>query len=200
MLYLLVGVLALLLVIVRIVIGVCFKQYKKSKISTLVILGSGGHTAEMLQLTRTLDGDKYSPRTYVHADTDVFSADHAARQDPDGALASVPRAREVGQSWISTTWTTAAATLRSCLLLAKVRPDLILCNGPGTCVPFCLLSWLGNKAGLSGTKIVFVESICRVETLSLSGRILLRFADETLVQWPELADKYKGVTYVARFT
>ena len=42
---------------------------------------------------------------------------------------------------------------------------------------------------LVSTKIVFVESVCRVESLSLTGKILLhaRIADDIHVQWKQLA-------------
>jgi UDP-N-acetylglucosamine:LPS N-acetylglucosamine transferase len=42
--------------------------------------------------------------------------------------------------------------------------------------------------------------MCRVTTLSLSARIAARFADQVLVQWPELAEKYPQTKYIARFT
>ena len=84
--------------------------------------------------------------------------------------------------------------------------DLLLVNGPGTCVPVVLVVWALNLAKcLAGipanrrAKIIFVESICRVKTLSLTGKILLRFADHVLVQWPDLAVKYPSVKYIDRF-
>lgn len=39
---------------------------------------------------------------------------------------------------------------------------------------------------LTDTKIVFVESICRVNSLSLSGRIMIRLAHYFFVQWQDL--------------
>jgi hypothetical protein len=39
-----------------------------------------------------------------------------------------------------------------------------------------------------------------VKTLSLSGKILLLFADVILVQWPKLQDCYKRTTYIGRLT
>ena len=78
-----------------------------------------------------------------------------------------------------------------------------LVNGPGTCIPVCLSAWLFNKLLLKSShssKIVYVESICRVSTLSLSAKILVHFADDILVQWPELAAKYPKSKYIARFT
>lgn len=47
-------------------------------------------------------------------------------------------------------------------------------------------------------KIVFVESICRVETLSLSGKILRFLPVEILVQWPQLTEIYPKTQYIGR--
>lgn len=46
-------------------------------------------------------------------------------------------------------------------------------------------------------KIVFFESICRVKTLSLSGKILyyMNIADLIMVQWQELKMIYPKVEY-----
>lgn len=42
-------------------------------VKTLVVLGSGGHTVEMLKMVAALDPKKYNPRIYVMADTDKIS-------------------------------------------------------------------------------------------------------------------------------
>lgn len=45
-------------------------------------------------------------------------------------------------------------------------------------------------------KIAFIESIARVHSLSLSGKLLYPIADRFLVQWEELERKYKRAKYV----
>ena len=42
-------------------------------VSTMIVLGSGGHTTEILRLASILHKDVYRPRTYVIADTDARS-------------------------------------------------------------------------------------------------------------------------------
>uniref|UniRef100_A0A8C6Z2H3 UDP-N-acetylglucosamine transferase subunit ALG14 n=1 Tax=Nothoprocta perdicaria TaxID=30464 RepID=A0A8C6Z2H3_NOTPE len=74
----------------------------------------------------------------------------------------------------------------------------ILCNGPGTCVPVCICALLLGLLGLKRAIIVYVESICRVETLSLSGKILYYFSDYFIVQWPALKEKYPKSVYLGR--
>lgn len=48
-----------------------------------------------------------------------------------------------------------------------------------------------------GIKCVFIESLARVESLSLTGKIVyyLRLCDYFLVQWPSLAQSYSRAMY-----
>lgn len=71
----------------------------------------------------------------------------------------------------------------------KSRPDLLLVNGPGTCLPVCLSALALRFFGLLDTRVVFVESVCRVTSLSLTGRMLYYLADQVQVQWPELKQR-----------
>ena len=176
-------------------------NHDPSTIPTMIVLGSGGHTCEMLKLASALDKEKYAPRTFVVAGSDSFSQQKAAEFDPKAEVVIVPRSREVGQSWLTTVFTTIYASAASFNVLLTHKPRLVLCNGPGTCVPICAIAWLNSRVlrVSSAVKIVFVESVCRVTTMSLSGRILMWFADAVFVQWPELAEKYRGSKYIARF-
>uniref|UniRef100_A0A8D1J796 UDP-N-acetylglucosamine transferase subunit ALG14 n=1 Tax=Sus scrofa TaxID=9823 RepID=A0A8D1J796_PIG len=74
----------------------------------------------------------------------------------------------------------------------------VLCNGPGTCVPICVSALLLGILGIKKVIIVYVESICRVEHLSLSGKILFHLSDYFIVQWPALKEKYPKSVYLGR--
>ncbi|KAH8387411.1 hypothetical protein KR093_006929 [Drosophila rubida] len=166
---------------------------------TYVILGSGGHTAEMCKINQALlqpsNCSKYQPVRYIVANSDVTSQRQLCAALPttqDSDFIHVPRSRSVGQSWLSTIFSTLWALLWSCWLVWRDKPQLVLCNGPGTCVPFCYAAYMWRLLGRlpANSKIVFVESYCRVETLSLSGRLLLPLADMFVVHWPALANRY----------
>ena len=190
---------------------------------TLVVLGSGGHTAEMFALLRALPPSRYAPRVYVLADTDTTSAvkvdaheaaigarlaqdetvdDAALELLSDHALVRVPRSREVGQSFVTSAFTTARATIHAVGLVWREAPDVVVTNGPGTCLPICLAAFasrvLGRRANASA--VVYVESVCRVRRLSLTGEILyrLRIADALFVQWEGLLAKYPRAKYAGR--
>lgn len=193
-----------------------------------LILGSGGHTTEMAKIYRILLLNSESirsylehhPKRYLVANTDTTSeirfqkyiedVDHNEfimnvkdREVGKGStIIRIPRSREVNQSWFTTILTTLYSFLWSIWLVYKQRPQLILCNGPGTCVPICLAVFLWRLVGLlnsRSTKIIYIESFCRVQTLSLSGRILLPIVDLFIVQWETLAKRYSSKKQVKYF-
>lgn len=184
--------------------------------SLLVVLGSGGHTAEML----TLVGDvlpHFTPGgriSYVAGASDHHSLSkakdlHSAGDDIQRSSSgqgiyvsyiSLPRAREVGQSWSSSVGTSVITSAAALKLLWRERPHVILCNGPGTCavvgaVAFSLrLLWPYRFAN----RVIYVESFARVETLSLSGKIMYLFSDRFVVQWQQLASKWPRSEHYGR--
>ncbi|KAL4930649.1 glycosyltransferase family protein [Aspergillus undulatus] len=209
---------------------------RHTPIHLLVVLGSGGHTAEMLSMLRRmqLDPTRYTYRTYIVSSGDNFSVTKAIEfeaalldrgaEPASYAIVTVPRARHVHQSYLTAPYTTILS-FWSCLLalcglhpdqqqqkpqaqLPSPYPDIILTNGPATAVCVILAAKLlrlshwcmvnsfpirmrikASRAGQFRLRTVFVESWARVKTLSLSGKILLPFADRFLVQWPALEGK-----------
>ena len=192
---------------------------RTSPCRTLIVMGSGGHTAEMLRLLGGMSLENYAPRVYVIAECDKmsmekvkkFESDVEARQKDSSqqqiasrlfSVRQVPRARQVMQSYVTSVFSTLIAIAYSLPIVVNSWPDLVLCNGPGTCIPVCFWSYLTKllSFGLKDVKIVYVESICRVEKLSLSGMLLyyLFMSDNVFVQWPQLKEKYPRTRYIGR--
>ncbi|HKB50520.1 MAG TPA: PssD/Cps14F family polysaccharide biosynthesis glycosyltransferase [Solirubrobacterales bacterium] len=73
--------------------------------------------------------------------------------------------------------------------LRRERPDAILSTGAGLAVPFFVIG------KLLGIRLVYVESVTRTETISLSGRLVYRLADRFFVQWPQAAERLRRATY-----
>lgn len=166
---------------------------------TMIILGSGGHTGEMIRILEHLSFKDYSPRIYVRAETDKMSMEKIKRleeNNTDYKIVKIQRSREIHQSYYTSIYTTIYATLESIPLLWRECPDLLLCNGPGTCVPLCLIAFLFKTFYIAKTTIVFIESFCRVKTLSLTGKILYYLADYVIVQWSYLNKVYKKTHYL----
>nr|XP_033771825.1 UDP-N-acetylglucosamine transferase subunit ALG14 homolog isoform X1 [Geotrypetes seraphini] len=182
------------------------KPGKMGPLSVVAVAGSGGHTTEILRLLGSLS-QSYSPMHYIVADSDKMSEDKICLFERSRAKQSskfeyfihrIPRSREVQQSWSSSVLTTLHSVLYSLPLTFRLKPDLVLCNGPGTCVPVCASAVLLGILAIKKVIIVYVESICRVETLSFSGWILYYFSDYFIVQWPVLKEKYPKSVYLGR--
>lgn len=176
------------------------KQHHPAK--TMIVLGSGGHTTEMMAIVRELDQRWYWPRIYVLAASDTNSEAKIDDVEPNRStieIFRIFRSRSVHQSYISSVFTTIRSTIDSVPLVYKTRPELILCNGPGTCVPICIVAFLFKIFYINGNcRIVFVESFCRVRTVSLTGRILKWIVDLFVVQWPQLQEYSANTQYVGR--
>ncbi|CAN6461267.1 unnamed protein product [Victoria cruziana] len=165
----------------------------------------------MMNLLSVLEIDKFSPRSYVAAATDKMSLQkakvfeqslaHGASTGNTTSTANfmqIYRSREVGQSYVTSVGTTLIATVHALWLILKIRPQVVLCNGPGTCIPLCVAAFLFKAVGIRWSFIFYVESIARVNKLSLSGLILykLHLADQLFVQWPKLQKAYPRAQYV----
>ncbi|KAB2012416.1 hypothetical protein ES319_D09G089000v1 [Gossypium barbadense] len=177
-------------------------------LSTLIVLGSG-HTAEMINLLLVLRKERFTPRFYIAAATDNMSlqkarvlenslADSSETKGLSAEFMQIYRSREVGQSYVTSVWTTLVAMAHALWLMIKIRPQVVLCNGPGTCIPLCVIAFFIKVIGIRRSSIFYVESIARVKRLSLSGLLLykLRIADQFFVQWPQLQRKYPRAHYV----
>ena len=150
----------------------------------MVVFGSGGHTTEMLHMLKSLDPAKYGQVCFIVAQTDTWSLTKLNSFLSESQLKHVRieklyRAREVKQSYVTSVATTLLGLLDSARVIVRFRPDLIVSNGPGTAVPLCYASFLVQKCLLinPSAKLLYVESFCRVETLSLSGKLLKPVVD-----------------------
>lgn len=159
-------------------------------IRTLVVLGSGGHTTEMLTLVDALDPSSFSPLLFCKASSDTTSQQRLATLRHTPAVHNIPRAREVGQSYWTSLWTTLVAQVHAIRLVYRLRPRLLLCNGPGTCLPVCCAALMLRCLRVLHVETVYCESLCRVQSLSMTGKLLYHVTDVFLVHWPELQKKY----------
>jgi len=69
-------------------------------------------------------------------------------------------------------------------VISQERPRLIVTTGAGESVPFVIIG------KLFGSQVVFIESITRVEDISLSAKLILPFINRLYVRWPSLKTKY----------
>jgi len=179
------------------------KSLSPSK-TLMIVFGSGGHTSEMKRMIQKLDFNKFTKILCVAAKTDTLSlptvSDDFAKQGKNTKLVEwklIPRSREVKQSYITSFFTTIYALVYCFFLIIWNEPTLIVTNGPGTALPLCYSLKLSRILlyNLKG-KILFIESFCRVDNLSVTGRLVYPISDRFIVQWEELTKRYKRAEYL----
>jgi len=117
-------------------------------------------------------------------------------------LVGIRRSREVGQSYFSSIFTTLLSFVDAFRVVWNEKPDLIITNGPGTCIPICFSAFLIRFITHRYIGVVFSESFACVDHLSVSG-ILLYFSKQLegfFIQWATagLPQKYPKAMYAGR--
>jgi len=69
-------------------------------------------------------------------------------------------------------------------------PDVVISNGAGAAVPFFI------EAHRRGIPTVYLEVYDRIDSRTLTGRMVQRFTTKFCVQWPEQQSLYPGSTLV----
>jgi beta-1,4-N-acetylglucosaminyltransferase len=141
----------------------------------LLVCSPGGHLQQMLELRPAWEGMERAWVTLPGADAAVLLADEPT------TLGRGPTNRSLGNM--------VRNTALAWRLLRRSRPDAILSTGAALAVPFFVVG------RLLGITCVYVESVTRTESLSLSGRMVYPLASRFFVQWPELAAKLPKATY-----
>lgn len=157
------------------------------KSNLLIILGEGGHSAEMLNLVNLL-GDEFR-YNYIVSKEDNISINHIRIK---GTIYRIHRPRGKQTTIIRAIIRFLGVLINSFEILIKVRPCAILSTGPAIAVP---VSAIGK---LLKIKIIFIETGSRVRKLSLTGRIMYHLADLFFIQWPQLKNKAPKGIYAGR--
>lgn len=144
-------------------------EERPSGADVLLVCTSGGHLLQLLSLRDAwspfsrawVTYDKSDARSLL-SDERVFFARGPGTRNLKNLLRSVPLA-----------WR----------LIRALRPKVVLTTGAALAVPF---AWVGR---LLGVDVVYVESLTRIEEVSLTYRLVAPAADRLYVQWPELAHR-----------
>jgi len=132
----------------------------------LAVSSSGGHWTELLRLRPAFDGHEVVFVT-TRADSRSEVPGHRVRIVPDANARSRLRVLSL--------------LVRTLLIVLRERPDIVISTGAA---PGYFAIRFGHYLG---ARTLWLESIANVEELSLSTRLVRRYADLTLTQWQHMA-------------
>lgn len=143
----------------------------------MLVCSPGGHLLQMMRLQPAWEGFEPTWITLRAADSEFLLRDERT------IFGRGPTNRSLRALF---------ANLRlAWRVIREERPLAIVSTGAALAVPFFLVG------RLFGAHLVFVESLTRTTSLSLSGRLVRPLAHAFFVQWPDLADQ-TGTRFAGR--
>jgi len=139
----------------------------KKRLTVCLACSAGGHLKELMQIREVVEGHNVFFLTFMREDSKelggrvYFVSD--PKRDPVKLLKNV---------------------LQSARVMIKERPDVVMTTGAGVAVPAC---YLGK---LLGARVIYIESLTRIDKSSLSGRVIYPISDLFFVQWKSLLPEY----------
>lgn len=141
----------------------------------LLVCSPGGHLQQMLALEPAWGEMEHEWATLHGPDSDVLLAGKRVQFGHGPTNRSL---RNLARNLVF-----AAGVLR------RRRPEAILSTGAGLAVPFFLIG------RLMGIRLVYVESVTRTESISVTGRLVYPLAHRFFVQWPAAAERLERAEY-----
>ena len=79
--------------------------------------------------------------------------------------------------------------IKSLNLFIKERPDVVISTGALATIPMCIFAKIFKK------KIIFIESFAKVNSPTLTGKLVYKFADQFYVQWEQMKEHYPNAIF-----
>lgn len=138
---------------------------------------SGGHLEQLLALKPLME--RYN--SFILTEKTAYEAKLPAR---------ACYVRQVNRHEASFLPRMAANVATSFKYWLDERPDVIVCTGVLATIPFCLI---GHAMG---SKLVYIESFAKIDSPTMTGKLLSRRADRFYVQWESMLKVYPGARFV----
>lgn len=146
------------------------------RLKILFVVSTGGHLTQLLALRPWWQEHDREWVTFDHPHA------HASLADEAVTFAFSPTTRNIPNA------------IRNLFLarkvLARYSPDLVVSTGAGVAVPFF---WLARARGI---RSLYIEVIDRIDTRTMTGRMVYPTVDVFAVQWPEQQRMYPGSVVV----
>lgn len=157
------------------------------------ILVSGGHSTEALGVADTFGNE--IEKSFI-----TFRGDTTTRAKIEGKGPSIEvtrcfqeilRKNPIKQILLLPLF--LYAIFEGIAALRKLAPDAVLSTGSGPAIPIMI------AAKLTGRKVIYVESMARISSRSLTGIVAYHFlADQFFIQWPEQKMLYPDALFEGR--
>lgn len=136
----------------------------EKKLDVLLFSSCGGHLVQLIEIAQELK--QYNMHFIVNDRTDLHKI-------MIGKTTFIKHAERYSPWQIKNIF-------ESIYYILKFKPAIFISTGASPAV------WFGLFGRIMGVKIIFVESLSKIVTPSLTGRLMYFIANKMYVQWPNL--------------
>lgn len=166
---------------------------KKRSYKITFILVNGGHCTEALGVAKLFDDDV--EKSYI-----TFKGDNITKSKikDKGEMVEVTCSfqevlRDNPLKLLLRLPTFLLAVFEGIRAMKELNPHAVVSTGSGPAIPIMM------AAKLTGKKVIYVESMARISSRSLTGVVAYHFlADQFFIQWPEQKLLYPNAIYQGR--
>ena len=79
---------------------------------------------------------------------------------------------------------------KSIKIYRKEKPDYVITTGVLAMIPICLIAKLCRK------KLIYIESFAKVNSATMTGKLMYKFADQFYVQWEPMLQIFPKAIYL----
>ena len=134
-----------------------------NKIKICLAASAGGHLTELMQLSGF-----YEKHEHFFISDKRTNAIELRKKKNKVYFVKVPRRNPINL---------IINFIQSLKIFLNEKPDVILSTGADVAIPILLIGKIFEK------KIIFIESVARINEPSLSGKIIYPFSDLFFIQW-----------------
>ncbi|MGI6457582.1 MAG: glycosyltransferase [bacterium] len=163
------------------------------KVRVTFIVVSGGHAVQALTLAQRMKPHAVNSFIVMKGD-EIFRKRIPAGHEIHEITHTFQAVKRYSRTYLLLrTWRVLPAMIESLVALYKCKSDIVVSTGSGP----ALIPMFAAK--LMRKKVVYVESVSRVHSVSLCGKVAHKWlADLFFVQWPEAKANYPNATYAGR--
>lgn len=150
---------------------------KKKKVKLCLVASQGGHIEELWQLKMLREAYEYYLVVPKTAWTEKLEGHKVFIKDMNR------------KNKITKIFSLVFMFLEQFPILLKSPADVVITTGAAVAVPICIY------AKMFGKKVIYIESMARINSPSATGKLIYKFADLFIIQWEELKKFYPRAIY-----
>ena len=142
-----------------------------------LIASSGGHFEQVIMLKPLVQ--KYSGFVVTEKTNYNIAID----------FANLYYLKQVNRNEFGLFWFMIQNLIKSLIIFIKEKPDVVISTGALATIPMCIFTKLFRK------KLIFIESFAKINSPSLTGKLIYKYADQFYVQWEKMLSVYPNAIY-----